>query len=259
MVYLLSFFYGAALGSFVNVIVQRLHIAPILNGRSKCLSCGEKIHWFDLIPVVSYLVLRGRCRSCKHRFGVENLIVEVLYGAVFVLVYSMVLSGLGIGVESISWLAYYSLLFISLGVMALYDLKHTYIPLSFFGVFLALCAAMMGMKLLHEVSPDTIFGPVIVAVPFLIIYLITRGKALGFGDVLMYIAVGAFFGVAQGLAVLLLSVWLGALVGGVLHIAQRKKYSLTSGIPFIPFIACVFVIVLFTDIDVFSIVSLLHS
>lgn len=177
----------------------------------------------------------------------------------FVLVYSMVLSGLGIGVESISWLAYYSLLFISLGVMALYDLKHTYIPLSFFGVFLALCAAMMGMKLLHEVSPDTIFGPIVVAVPFLIIYLITRGKALGFGDVLMYIAVGAFFGVAQGLAVLLLSVWLGALVGGVLHIAQRKKYSLTSGIPFIPFIACVFVIVLFTDIDVFSIVSLLHS
>jgi leader peptidase (prepilin peptidase)/N-methyltransferase len=259
VVYLLSFFYGAALGSFVNVIVQRLHIAPILNGRSKCLSCGEKINWFDLIPVVSYLVLRGRCRSCKHRFGIENLIVEILYGAVFVLVYGMVLSGLGIGVQSIGWLAYYSVLFVSLGVMALYDMKHTYIPLGFFGVFFAICLLMMGMKLSHEVSLDTLLGPVAVALPFLLIYLVTRGKALGFGDVLMYTAVGAFFGVAQGLAVLLLSVWLGALVGGVLHIAQRKKYSLTSGIPFIPFIACVFVVVLFTDIDVFSIVTLLHS
>jgi leader peptidase (prepilin peptidase)/N-methyltransferase len=171
----------------------------------------------------------------------------------------MVLSGLGIGVQSIGWLAYYSVLFVSLGVMALYDMKHTYIPLGFFGVFFATCLLMMGMKLSHEISLDILLGPVAVALPFLLIYLVTRGKALGFGDVLMYTAVGAFFGVAQGLAVLLLSVWLGALVGGVLHIAQRKKYSLTSGIPFIPFIACVFVVVLFTDIDVFSIVTLLHS
>ena len=111
------------------------------------------------------------------------------------------------------WLAYYTLLFISLGVIALYDLKHTYIPTLFLSLFSFLSFAMLAIRFAYAHNTLVLLGPIVVALPFLLIWLISKGKALGFGDVILYLAVGAFFGVEQGLAVLLLSIWLGALAG----------------------------------------------
>ncbi|MDQ5962599.1 MAG: leader peptidase (prepilin peptidase) / N-methyltransferase [Patescibacteria group bacterium] len=250
---ILSFFYGASLGSFTQVLVTRLHVASILNGRSKCLSCGEKLRWFDLIPVLSYLVLRGKCRTCKNSFGKEHLFVEILFGAVFVLVYYLVLAGRGVNVSSLLWLIYYSALSISLGAITLYDLRHRLVPGFFFVVFLLLSLIAMVLRYATENDPYTFLAPVLVASPFIVAFLVTKGRALGFGDILMYLAVGAFFGLEQGLAVLFLSVWIGGMVALILHIKNNTKYGMKYALPFVPFITVAFLIVLFTDIDVISI------
>lgn len=257
MLTLLSFFYGASLGSFTQVLVTRLHVASVLNGRSKCLSCGESLKWFDLIPILSYLVLRGKCRTCKNSFGIEHLFVEILFGAVFVLVYTGVLSGRGVTVEAFFWLVFYSLVCISLGAITMYDIRHKVVPGFFFVMFLLLSLLALVIRFVTEGGVYVFFAPILVALPFLLAFIVTKGKALGFGDILMYLAVGAFFGLEQGLAVLLLSVWIGGAVALLLHVKNRKTYSMKTALPFVPFITLAFFIVLFTDIDIVSLGRLL--
>jgi prepilin signal peptidase PulO-like enzyme (type II secretory pathway) len=252
--YILSFLFGASIGSFVQVVATRLNVAPVMRARSKCLSCGEALRAFDLVPLFSYIFLRGRCRHCKTSFGIDNLFVEIGFGAIYVLLYYFVLVNADT-VSAVLWLVYYSLIFISLGVIALYDLKHSYVPPSFLFLFSFLSIVMLGIRYGSEGGSAALLAPFVVAFPFLAIWLATKGRALGFGDVFLFFAVGAFFGIEQGLAVLLISVWLGAIVGvGTLLLRRKKVFG--SALPFVPFIVLAFLIVLFTDIDVFSIATL---
>jgi prepilin signal peptidase PulO-like enzyme (type II secretory pathway) len=93
--------------------------------------------------------------------------------------------------------------------------------------------------------------------PFLLIWIFTaRESALGFGDVILYMAVGAFFGIEQGLAVLLISIWLGALIGIAIYLLRRKKHHSSTAFHLCRFIVAAFVIVLFTDMSIFSFASL---
>jgi leader peptidase (prepilin peptidase) / N-methyltransferase len=253
--YLLSFIFGAALGSFVEVIVTRLNVAPMLASRSKCLSCGEALRASDLVPVFSYLFLRGKCRYCKVAYGPEAIVVEIAYGILFVLLYHFILVGMPLFIAGL-WLLYYTLLFISLGVIALYDYKHSYVPVPFLILFSFLSLFILGMRFAESQTSIVFLGPLVVALPFLLIWLITKGRALGFGDVILYAAIGAFFGIEQGVAVLLVSVWLGAIVGIAVYLIRKRQGNISTAIPFVPFIVAAFLFVLFTDISVFSIASL---
>ncbi len=255
MFYLLSFIYGAAIGSFVQVVVTRLNVAPVMKSRSKCLSCGEALRVSDLIPVFSYIFLKGKCRYCKVPFGRDALFIELGFGMIFLFLYHFILVWAA-PVAFAVWLAYYTLVFISLGVIALYDYKHSYVPVAFLALFSFLSLVMLGIRYAYEPGVTTLLGPLVVALPFLLIWLVTQGRALGFGDVLLYMAVGAFFGIEQGLAVLLISIWLGALVGVLIYVDRKRKKIPGTAIPFVPFIVSAFLIVLFTDIGVLSFASL---
>ena len=235
----------------MQVIASRLYVAPIMKGRSKCLSCGEALRASDLIPVFSYFFLKGKCRYCKTNYGISALLIEILFGATFLALYQCILIDQPILLITLLWLVYYTILFIVLGVMALYDKAHSYIPLPFLAAFLALCAVMFGRRLLDDHSITTVLSPLFVALPFLLIWIISKGKGLGFGDVVLFFGVGAFFGSLQGFAVLMLSVWMGAIYGLYFkYIVHKKKDGLTA-IPFVPFIVIAFLIVLFSGIDIF--------
>lgn len=257
MFYLLSFLFGASIGSFVQVIVTRLHVAPITKSRSKCLSCGETLRVSDLVPVLSYIFLKGKCRYCKVKFGVSALVIEVIFGVTFALLYHFILQGSPSLLVSFGWLAYYTLLFGVLGVMALYDKAHSYIPINALLLYGLLTLLMLFLRYLDMPSAMILLGPVLVALPFLILWLITKGKGVGFGDVLLFLGVGAFFGFSQGIVVFLISVWAGALVGlYVKYILLRNQNANNIPLPFVPYIVLAFLVVLFTDIDIFSIASL---
>ncbi len=221
-----------------------------MKGRSKCLSCGEALRVSDLVPIFSYLFLGGKCRYCKSSYGVSALVVEVLFGITFLLLYKCILVGQVSMFISLLWLVYYTALFIVLGVMALYDRAHSYIPIQFLSAFLVLCGGMFVLRVIEDPSLTTILSPLFVALPFLLIWLVTKGKGLGFGDVILFFGVGAFFGSLQGFAVLMISVWTGALWGLYVKFVLTKKKGYTA-IPFVPFIVLGFLFVLFTGIDVF--------
>lgn len=256
MFYLLSFILGASVGSFVQVIATRLHVAPVIKGRSKCLSCGEALRVSDLIPVVSYFLLRGKCRYCRAPYGISALFIEALFGLIFVGLYHFILRMSPSLFESGLFLVYYTLVFGVLGVMALYDRVHSYVPIYFLLSFLVLTFIMYIWRLVGFFSVEDMLAPLIVALPFFAIWVVTKGKGVGFGDVLLFLGVGAFFGVYAGLAVFMLSVWMGAVVGLLVKYVLKAKEGKKLAIPFVPFIAFSFVVVLFTGIDIFSIAFL---
>lgn len=256
MFYILSFLFGASIGSFVQVIVTRFNVASIIKTRSKCLSCGEALRTYDLFPIFSYLYLLGKCRHCKSSYGISTLIIELIYGLVFVLLYHFILAGPGTILVSLSFLIYYTLLFITLGVIALYDKAHSYIPVPYLMGYLALTVGFMFKSYINEPSIFVVIAPFAVALPFLLIWIISKGKALGFGDIVLFFGVGAFFGIAQGSAVFLISIWTGAIFGAVKYFLTEKSKRKNMAIPFVPFIVFAFLFVLFTDIDLFSIASL---
>ena len=238
------------------VLVTRLGVAPISKSRSKCLSCGEALRISDLVPVLSYLFLRGRCRYCKVPYGKSALLVEAGFGVLFMVLYKIILMH-SLLTTALLWLVFYTLLFVSLGVIALYDLRHTYVPVSYLVVFLVLSCIMLAMRYIEEPTPMTLLGPLVVALPFLLIWIISKGRALGFGDVVLFAGVGGFLGIEQGLAVLLVSVWLGAIIGILMYMVRQWKGQVgrSTAIPFVPFIVLGFLIVLFTDTSIFSIAS----
>lgn len=253
MLYALSFFFGAAIGSFVQLVAARYRVAPIVKSRSKCLSCGEALRALDLIPIFSYLFLKGKCRYCNSSYGFSTILIELTYGIIFVLLYHFILAGQASLLVASLWLIYYSLLFTTMGIIAIYDNAHTYIPVPYLLFYCFLTLVVLLIRFLDDGSVLLLLAPIIVALPFLLIWVITRGRGLGFGDVMLFLGVGAFFGIEQGFAVLLLSVWIGAIVGVIIYFLRLKNANRNSVIPFVPFIVIAFIVVLFTDIDLFSI------
>ena len=256
MFYLLSFLFGASLGSFVQVVATRLNVAKVMTTRSKCLSCGEALRAHDLIPILSYLFLKGKCRYCKTSYGITSLIVEIAFGIVFVLLYHFIFQHSPSVISAALWLLYYSLLCITLGVIALYDKVHTYIPVYYLIAYLALTSWIWVLRYAYNPSWTEIAAPFLIAMPFFLIWLFSKGRALGFGDVVLFFGVGAFFGLTQGVAVFLISIWVGAIVGAVIYFLKPQSERKNLAIPFVPFIVFAFLFVLFTDIDIFSIASL---
>ena len=256
MLSILAFIFGCSIGSFVQVVASRLHVAPIMKGRSKCLSCGEALHLSDLVPILSYIFLKGKCRYCKSTYGVESIIIEVLFGITFLLLYKIIIIGQPTLLLGAFWLTYYTFLFGVLGVMAIYDKAHSYIPFQFLYSYLGLCSLMWTLRMFENPSIVTFLSPLFVAFPFLILWLVTKGKGLGFGDVIIFFGVGAFFGSLEGFAVFILSVWVGAVFGLYYKYITKRHSRKPIAIPFVPFIVLAFLIVLFTGVDIFSIAML---
>ena len=252
------FLFGLCIGSFLNVVIFRLEKEEeIVKKRSYCPRCNQPLAWHDLVPLISFLWLRGRCRSCGKKISYQYPAVELATGISFLLVFWNLGFGFwdlfGYWPLSIDYLMNIScwLFFIScLMVIFVYDLKHYLIPdkvlfpaiglAIFWRIFLSLeigrWSFVAGNFLPYLVSALGAF------VFFLLIFLITRGQGMGFGDVKLVFFLGLLVGWPNILSVLFLAFFIGA-VAGILAIFFRGK-NLKSQIPFGPFliIATVFVI-----------------
>jgi len=203
------FCFGLVVGSFINVVVLRSGVRAI-SGRSACMSCGKKIRWFDLIPVFSWLHLRGRCRACGSRISMQYPAVEFLTGSVFALVGGASLSPFATATEL--------LIGAVLIAIAAYDIRHTIIPDAWVWSFnaLALLSVFLPEGSLTAFSSQTAFdaiaGP-IVAAPLFALWLVSRGKWIGLGDSKLALGIGWLLGPIGGIQAILLAFIIGAIVG----------------------------------------------
>jgi leader peptidase (prepilin peptidase) / N-methyltransferase len=227
------FVFGAIIGSFLNVVALRYNSGLTLFGRSHCPSCGMTLRALELVPIASFLVFGRRCRGCKARISWQYPAVEVLTGLVFATTFDPGLSML----SNVLVLSTFSL-FIALSV---YDLRHQIIP---DGLVYAATLISFIYRLIEGGSAiDYLAGPLLSAF-FAAIWLLSRGRAMGFGDAKLALAVGLLLGGAQGFSGIILSFWIGAAFGVALMLLSRtnplspqhKQITIKSAIPFAPFI-----------------------
>lgn len=275
-----SFLFGLIVGSFLNVILFRyspqaveenpgLTLGQVVRGRSCCLQCGKLLKWYELIPLVSFLFQKGRCRHCKKKLSWQYPVVEFLSGSAFLAVSwkftSLFPFHLGLpvfipqlwvlGLTVLWWLVFAVLI-----AIAVYDFKYFLIPNVFLSllVFFALAVNLFYLVLRQQARllPETgilfsgqllyytggvLFSPwralVGMVFGFAIIgglFVLSKGKAMGFGDLLLIAALGLLFGWPDILLVLFLSFISGALVS--LPLLMMKKKRLKDIVPFGPFL-----------------------
>jgi leader peptidase (prepilin peptidase)/N-methyltransferase len=224
---------GLAWGSFLNVVIHRLpREMSLVRPSSSCPSCGKRIKPYDNIPLLSYALLRGKCRSCGARISRLYPSVEALTAAGFLVVYFH--SGRAFGPDFFSGCLFTCAL-IALGFI---DYFHQIIPdeITLPGLVLALAYAFFRNDLsLRSALLGAVGGAGFLLLVFGFYLLVRKREGLGMGDVTMLLFIGAYLGLAGTILTLLLASFAGALIG--VFVILRRKKDLRFALPFGTFLA----------------------
>src|SRR3989338_3137982 len=244
---LIVFILGTAVGSFLNVVIDRVSRRESILGRSYCDHCKATLSTFDLIPILSFVSLGAKCRYCKKPISWQYPLVELTCGLLFVAAFGVLVSSGGLNLVSL--LYYFFLIAIAI-IVAAVDFKFSLIPTSF--VFLASLVALV-YNFFTFSSGDfvtyvaTAFG---LAFAFAVIVLITRGRGMGEGDIVLAFLIGIVLGFAASLVAVFIAFLSGAIVSILLIILGRKKFGQT--IPFAPFLISGFLVSLFWQSEIIN-------
>lgn len=232
----LFFAIGVCVGSFLNVLVDRIpREESVMKGRSHCEKCKKNLEWRDLIPLFSFIFLKGKCRFCKAELSYYYPVVELITGALFVCVFLFASQeNFQFSIVQILNIIYYLFIVSSLIVIFFTDLKYGIIPdkIIYPAITVSFLYLILNTKYLllpHLLSAVGVF------VFFLLLFLLTKGKGMGFGDVKLVFLMGLFLGFPKIIAALYVSFLTGAIVSLILVLGKKKKFF--GGIvPFGPFL-----------------------
>jgi leader peptidase (prepilin peptidase)/N-methyltransferase len=222
--YIYAFVFGACIASFINVVIYRLPLGiPISKGRSRCDSCGTQLKWYDLIPVISYVIYRGKCHYCGAKIGIRGWLLEIVGGL-------------------LGCLCFYhyglSLMTIASFILAEILIAVTFIDIDTMEIPNQLVVATGIMAILFAFIDPTVslvsrvIGFFIVSAPMLGLCYIKEG-AFGGGDIKLIAALGLWLGSSQLLDVIVM----GLIAGGIgafllMKFAHKKKTDTFAYGPF---------------------------
>src|SRR6056297_388910 len=225
------FIFGLVVGSFLNCLIWRLRTEEGLSGRSRCPLCGRKISWYDNLPLLSFLFLKGRCRHCGGRISWQYPAVELATGSLFLLVFYLNIAG---GEMDYLGLVRNWFVVAVLMVVFVYDLRF-YLILD--KVMIPSILAVLVLNIFWGVGWQDLLVSAIIGIGFFMIqFLVSRGRWIGGGD----IRLGLFMGVALGywdllILAIFLAYFIGSLIGIFLIIFSKKKWD--SQVPLGVFLA----------------------
>ena len=249
MIYLLNIFVftlGLCIGSFLNVVIYRTESGEsIINGRSHCPYCGHILEWYDLIPLLSFILLRGKCRYCRHKISWQYPLVELLTGLIFFYIF---FNFFALDIKSIVSTIFLFIISSFLIVVSVSDIKYYAIsdkilyPAILTGFFYFLYNVFFIFKS-QSFFLYSILSILLVSLFFFSLCFFSREKAMGFGDVEISLFLGFALGFPNILVCFFLSFIIGGLIGIILIMTKRKR--LASRVPFAPFLASSAFITLF--------------
>jgi prepilin signal peptidase PulO-like enzyme (type II secretory pathway) len=265
----LFFVFGTIVGSFLNVVIFRYNTGrSLVSGRSSCPVCRHELAWYELVPLFSFLFLKGRCAKCHAKISWQYPLVELLTGLTFAAIYLRY--SLSLPLTSYS-LLFDLIIFSLLIVILVYDFKHKIIPDGLVYTFillsflkLLLLSPHLATRSLSELS-DLVAGPSelsnlvagpIMFLPFFLLWFISKGRWMGFGDAKLAAGIGWFLGLIGAISAIVLAFWIGAVVGFLL-LWLFKRLTIKSEIPFAPFLILGVFLVYFFQIDVTGLSTLL--
>lgn len=251
--------FGLIIGSFLNVVVLRRDMQSI-GGRSECLSCGVQLRWYDMIPVISWLWLRGRCRDCGSAISVQYPLVEASTAALFALIGASTL------VNEPALAALALVIAALLVAISAYDILHTIIPDRWAYMFAGLSIAYLAVQGIPDgasVIAHALSGPV-AALPIAALWAVSRGEWIGLGDAKLSLGIGWLLGPVYGIGAVFFAFVIGAVVSvfiliplpHVLLYLKKKgivrfrgtapELTMKSEVPFGPFLVASCLIVWFS-------------
>ena len=190
--YIVIFLYGIVIGSFLNVLIFRIPKKENIVQSSHCMNCGRKLGWRDMVPVFSYIILRGRCRQCGARISIQYPLIEALNGVLYCLMTSALI------------------------VIAVIDERTYQIPVSQ-NLFLGLLGIIMTVYDFRHILSH-IIGAVIVSLFLYGLYYFSSGKAIGGGDIKLM----AYAGLLLGAKNIIFAFILACILGSVIHTIRMK-------------------------------------
>ena len=209
VIYIVAFIFGIVIGSFLNVCIYRIPKKEnIVKVRSHCMECGYRLKWYDLIPVFSYLFLRGKCRKCGTKISPQYPIIELLNGLIWVVIYLVK----GANVESLL----YCLLASALIALSVIDFRTFEIPVGF-NIFIAFLG-IVNLVLNYRNWLNFVIGALCVSLFLYLLYIFSKGRAIGGGDIKLMAACGLLL----GWKLIIFAFCLGCIAGAVIHILRMK-------------------------------------
>ncbi len=239
LIYVLSGILGLLIGSFLNVVVLRLNTKTITKGRSRCASCAHVLSPFDLVPVFSFVFLRGRCRYCRSRISWQYPLVEFVTALVYIgILYVVLPMGGGDILTTVLYFAYFAIIFSLLIALSVYDLRHYILPWRLMKPFLILSfVGSIVIAFLHNgVSFTHFVSGFVTAFPFWVLWYFSKGRLLGFGDILLMMGFGFMFGILGGFSAIMFGFWIGAASVLLKMLFSMQVLSGKTQIPFGPFL-----------------------
>ena len=238
ILYLWIFFLGACIGSFLNVCIYRIPAGlSIVSPPSRCPQCETKIRWWQNIPMFSWLLLRGKCATCKAKISVRYLLVEILTGLLFLQIFMMF--------EFHPATLVFWTFAAALVTLTFIDLDHQIIPdiISLPGIILGLVTVSLTPLTWSNSILGILLGGGSLWLIAIIYEFLTKNEGMGGGDIKLLAMIGAFLGWKAILPVIFISSCLGTLIGVPLMLRQGASGKLA--IPFGPFLSAAALIWLF--------------
>jgi len=263
--------FGLMVGSFLNVVIFRLSSGEtFVKGRSHCLSCNKKLTFFELIPLFSFIAQKGKCTSCNSKISFQYPLVELFTALSFAFISLYVFSQFNPFGELFSYILYsifYILILSLLIIIFVYDLRHMLIPdvVLFPAILLVFVFRVLGwwrlgalnvfgsnpfsFEVINSITTSLIFA-VLSAGFFFAIFYLSKGRAMGFGDVKLAFFMGLLLGHPGTFIALFIAFFLGGIIGVILILFGSK--TLKSKVPFAPFMIAGTVISLFWGLDILN-------
>lgn len=224
----LVFLLGICIGSFLNVVIDRVpKNQSLLFSRSNCDYCHKNLSPLDLVPILSFVLLRGRCRYCQKKLSFYYPLVEITTGGIFL-------------INFLVFKNYYQLIFtqiISASLIAIFftDLKYGLIPDKITYTTVIFILLYNPLIKTQKIFLEDLIVASLIAIFFLCTVIVTRGRGMGGGDVKYAFLIGLILGWQKAILAIFLSFIIGGAFGIVLIILKKKKFGQT--IPFGPFLS----------------------
>lgn len=203
------FLYGIVIGSFLNVCIYRIPRGEdLIRVSSHCTSCGYRLKWYDLFPIISYLALGGKCRKCKEKISCQYPIIEAVNGGLYVLIFCVN----GWEVQSVI----YCLMASALLVLSVIDFRTYEIPFGINVFIFILGCINLGIDWADW--KNYLVGFFAVSAFLYLLYLLTKGRAIGGGDIKLMAAAGMLLGWEK----IILAFVLGCILGSVIHLIRMR-------------------------------------
>lgn len=247
-VLIIIFILGLGIGSFLNVVLFRMTTEKrFWNGRSECMSCHHTLAWYELIPVLSYLIQRGRCRQCHKSLSLQYPLVEFITACLFALYIYLTIPDI-MSIYNLTWLQILEIIIIltlitQLIIVFVYDFQHQLIPTIQLRAIQILGLIYFGLEYYNtRIIPDSLITALACTLITWFLYFITKKQGIGWGDIELFLGLGLFIPLMWAIPFFFGSFIIGTIWGVSLMIINHNS-SLKQKIAFGPSIILSFLII----------------